>query len=327
MKFFGLLCSFFTFVNSISCLGEKGEFVDSWTILKAPATADSFLYAAELNTLYPPSYSLNDTSQGGLSNTLKQLWISDVSYILFNDEPPFSTSYNFSFGHTKGLLALDQNTGFWIQHSIPQFPVGPAETNEYMGLLHNAYTFGQNAFCISISAQTADLLAYAFHLNYPNIYESYLTDEVKSRYSNITSLTQGQYSTSSICGYHPITSVKGKSHIVFSKTSEWNNDLWSACVAPHLQTNLSVESWLRGSEIGPSCHSYEVTDVKYVSFPNFQSWSEFNDHSKWATSQDGTWTCHGDINRMTTQFVRGGGGICYKGNTNLFNAITRQTSC
>ncbi len=327
-KLLFLLCSFFTSSNTLSCVGEIGEFVDSWTIIKAPATADSFLYSTESNPLYSPSYSLNDTIQGGFSKTLKQLWNTDVSYILFNDEPPFSTSNNFSFGHTKGLLALDnQKTGFWIQHSIPQFPVGPAEANEYLGLLSNAYTYGQNAFCISLSSQTLDLLAYLFHLNRPNIYEFSLTDEIKNTYSNITSLTQDHYSEESICAYHPITSVKGIEHIVFGKSKEWNNDLWSACVSPFLQTNLSVESWIRGSAIGPSCDTYEVTDVKYVNFPNFQSWSEYDDHSKWATSNDGLWTCHGDINRMTTQFQRGGGGICYKGNTDLLDAISSQTTC
>ncbi len=323
-----LLFAFVTSTFSLSCLNEKGDFVETWTILKAPQTADDYLYAEENKTLYKPDLSLNDTTTGALSKTLQQLWNTDVSYLLYNDEPPFSTSYNFSVGHTKGVLAVDNTqTGFWIVHSIPQFPVGPAEADTYLGLLSNAYTYGQNAFCISISATTADQLAFQFHLNIPNLYDTYLTNEVKEKYKNITSLVEGHYLTNPICSSTPLTSINGTKHMVFAKTKQWNNDLWSGCVAPSLQNDFSVESWLRGSEIGPSCSKFQVTDVESVYFNSDFNWSEFNDHSKWATSIDGVWTCHGDINRMTTQFVRGGGAICYKGNEDLLKAIVSQNSC
>jgi deoxyribonuclease-2 len=325
MKF--ILYSLISTVYSLSCLDATGAFIDSWTIIKAPATADNFLYASTTENLSPPSYSLNNTSQGALSKTIKQLWNADVSYILYNDEPPYSTSYNYTVGHTKGIIALDQDTGFWIQHSIPQFPVGPAEANEYLGLLHNAFTYGQNAFCVSVQAQTINQLSYLFQLNIPNIYDFFLTDEVKKTYTNITSLTQGTIRTEGICQYTPITSIKGTSYTVFAKSTQWNNDLWSGCVANVLQKNLSVESWIRGSEIGPSCSTLEVTDVKNVYFNEDFSWSEYDDHSKWATSSDGLITCHGDINRMTTQYVRGGGGICYRGNQDLLDIISSQTAC
>ena len=323
-----LLFTFVTSAFSLSCLNEKGDFVDTWTILKSPQTSNDYLYAEENKTFYKPDNSLNDTTTGAFSLTLQQVWNTDVSYLLYNDEPPFSTSYNFTVGHTKGILVVDnQNTGFWIQHSIPQFPVGPAETNTYMGLLRNAYTYGQNAYCISISAKTADQLAYAFHLNLPNLYDTYLTNEVKESYKNITSLVEGHYSTDPICYSTPITSINGTEHIVFTKTTQWNNDLWSECVALNLQNNFSIESWLRGNEIGPSCSQFDVTDIESVYFNSEFNWSEYNDHSKWATSTDGLWTCYGDINRMTTQYVRGGGAICYKGNQELLNAIQTQSNC
>jgi deoxyribonuclease-2 len=323
-----LLYSFFSTVTPLSCLGQSGEFVDSWTILKAPRTADNYLYAVENETLEQPMNSLNDTTQGALSKTLKQLWNTDVSYLLYNDEPPFSSSYNFTVGHTKGLLALDNTqTGFWILHSIPQFPVGPAETNAYMGLLSNAYMYGQNAFCVSLSASSINQLAFLFQLNIPSIYDFKLTNEVKTNYKNLTSLTQGAIRTEAVCQHIPLTSIKGNIVTVFAKSTQWNNDLWSGCVAPVLQNNFKVESWLRGSEIGPSCSTYQVTDVKSVYFNSDFNWDEYNDHSKWATSEDGLWTCHGDINRSITQYVRGGGAICYKGNEDLLKSIVDASSC
>lgn len=321
-------------VNSISCLDEEGSPIDSWTIIKAPQTADLYVYAGPNQSLEESSYNLNDTSSGALSHTLKQLWLEDTSYVLFNDEPPFSTSYNYTVGHTKGLLALEENgEGFWITHSIPAFPSGPKTSSSYTGLLSNAWTYAQNIFCISLTASSINRISYAWLLTVPNVYDYRLSDEIKTNYKNITALTQNKYSTSSICSYFSITTIGGQSLTVFSKSTQWNKDLWSSCVAPALKQDLLVESWIRGSAIGPSCtSSYTVTDVQGVDFSKGEltvplSWSEVNDHSKWATSVDGIFSCFGDINRMTTQYARGGGAFCYESYYNLEQTITKESAC
>ena len=67
---------------------------------------------------------------------------------------------------------------------------------------------------------------------------------------------------------------------------------------------LEVESWIRGSACEPTD---KVHDIKELKFNNY-SWSEYNDHSKWCTGTRSV--CFSDINRMTTQALRGGGAIC-----------------
>jgi deoxyribonuclease-2 len=321
------------FAIALSCLNADSEPTDVWTILKSPKTADTFLYAASAkDDLTIPSYSLNDTSSGALSATMKQLWLTETSYVLYNDEAPGASTYNYSVGHTKGVLAISSTAseGFWLIHSIPNFPQGPRVSSEgYVGLPSSAWTYGQNAYCLSLDAPTLDLLAYSFRLTWPNIYEYRLTTTVKNTLHNITLLTQGATSSAPICQNHTITTTGGLSHTIFAKSAAWNNDLWSACVGPVLKEDLLVESWIRGSAIGPSCtSSYTVEDVQSVNYRNGESWSEYNDHSKWATSADGSWTCHGDINRMTTQYERGGGGVCVKGlGYSLLQDISSQNSC
>ncbi len=327
---------FFTSSAALSCLSMDGTFTDSWTVLKTPQTAQDYLFAEAHSPLTQPEVSLNSTTEGALAHTLQQLWskTEDVSYILYNDEPPLADRYNFTVGHAKGILALSQIStlqfeGFLLLHSIPKFPLGPQETSHFSGIPSNAYTYGQNAFCVSITGDTADLLAYAYHLILPSIYEASLTDAVKDLFPNITSLAKGAYSTAPICVDHTLQTINGTPFTFFSKSTQWDNDLWSSCVAPRLQTNLQVESWIRGSAIGPSCsESYQVTDVQAVKFQNFPSfsWSSYDDHSKWAVGSQ--WTCHGDINRMTTQYTRGGGAICVKGiGYDLSNAIASASSC
>jgi deoxyribonuclease-2 len=350
--------SFFSVIASIiglSCLDDKGLTTDSWTIIKAPKTGDAFLYATGTEDFYQPSYSLNDTSQGALSLTLNQLWESETSYVLFNDEPPGVSGYNYTVGHTKGILAVDSEaqTGLYIVHSFPSWPLGPGGTkspsiqNSYGGLSSNLWTYGQNAYCVSVSAKTIDTFAYSFQLNIPYIYDTKLSTTVMKSLPNVTALINGTVSKADICANHPFTTIGGKQHILFSKSTQWNKDLWFSCVAPYIKKDLVVESWIRGSAIGPSCSgTYEVNDASEISFDSSFTWSEYNDqrsapsagspfhflsemdHSKWATSTDGQITCHGDINRMTTQYVRGGGAVCFiSTGYDLEKSITKENSC
>ena len=379
LRFLSALLSFVSvsFVSvraGIQCLDALGHPTDSWTIIKAPKTGDKYLYATQSEALYAPSdilcnrtstmsdcsdqnqfvigSDLNSTTRGALAHTLQQLWAEGASYVLFNDEPPGSTSYNFTVGHTKGILATDGETGFYLVHSLPKFPQGPAHSGQassYSGLPSNTYTYGQNLYCASFPLHTLDTMAYAFQLNLPLIYDFHLEPTVAINAPNISALVKGKFSTDPICATHSITTLGGAPHLLFAKSTQWNQDLWSDCVAPKLQTDLVVESWIRGSAIGPSCSSsYTVQDAEEISFEasaNGFTWSEYDDpqtgmsagapfdfsskmdHSKWASSLDGTIACHGDINRMTTQFVRGGGALCFKSSYNLASAVSKENSC
>ena len=327
LRFFAALLSLLSAHAGIQCLDADGQPTDTWTILKAPKTGDSFLYATASDELYAPSYSLNDTTRGALSYTLQQLWAEGTSYVLFNDEPPGQIDYNFTVGHTKGVLATDGTTGFYLVHSLPKFPTGPGEVSTYGGLSPNTWTYAQNLYCASFPLAALDRIAYAFQLNLPLLYDFHLDPAVAVAAPNISALVKGKFSTAPICAHTSLTTLGGNPHIFFTKTSQWNNDLWSSCVAPALQTDLVVESWIRGSAIGPSCTQYPVLDASEISFSSDFTWSEYEDHSKWASSPDASIACHGDINRMTTQYARGGGALCFTPSYNLASAVIKENSC
>jgi len=275
-----------------------------WFAIKYPRGFKYSIGDATNETLTPSLYNMQDTNRGALAYTLQQLWTSpQPSYIIYNDESPLNTSYNFAKGHTKGILATDGAQGFWLQHSTPKFPLGPSDTNNYEGLTSNGFDYGQHFFCLTLNADEIERLAGILMLNRPAVQDYYIADYN----TNFSALAQGEYSTSPICESIHLDAANYK-WTVFAKTSQWDKELYADCIAPELATPLKVESWIRGSACGPECNdTYSVEDIKTVSFNNVE-WTEYDDHSKWAVGE--SHICFSDINRMTTQASRGGSAIC-----------------
>ncbi|CAG2177708.1 unnamed protein product, partial [Oppiella nova] len=88
------------------------------------------------------------------------------------------------------------------------------------------------------------------------------------------------------------------------------------------KTNLYVESWRQGAgtPLPSECDlkkTVENIDDISVSFMNSKLKGQFDylkDHSKWAISKTATvpFVCFGDMNRMQSQFKRGGGQTCFQ---------------
>ena len=314
--------SFFASVLGFSCLDESGDPVDFWASIKAPRGTDYLYYDSTQDKLTVSPFSMNDTTKGSLTYTTKQLWDAEV-YALWNDEVPNEVNYSFSYGHTKGYFAFDTNgDGFLLIHSIPSFPVGPTDSSVYLGLGGNAWTYAQSLLCLSVNADTLNAVAYKYLLNRPHLYDTLFPSSLEALYGNISKLVKGQYTTAKLCASTILNTTGGVEFQLFAKTEQWNNDLYSACVAPLYQSVLWTETWIRGSAEGPSCPSngYNTLDIQSLDFGNDMNWSETNDHSKWAIALDNSIVCIGDINRMTTQYSRGGGTACMS-NAALFQAF------
>jgi deoxyribonuclease-2 len=158
----------------------------------------------------------------------------------------------------------------------------------------------------------------------------------------IKQLIDGKYSTVKQCNSAIIKTIANLSIKIYAKTAEWNNDLYAGCVTPTEQDTLLVESWIRGKAEGPVCpiSDYNTLDIHYIYFvvgSGIDSrgidsrgidsrgidsrgidsrgidsrWSETQDHSKWAITETKDVVCMGDINRMTSQYSRGGGTACF----------------
>ena len=221
---------------------------------------------------------------------------------------------------------MDKTSGFWLIHSIPKFARAPTGKYEYPD---TGMDNGQTALCISIKTdkEGKDMVNQLKHLT-PNIYSSFETDEVLATLPEFKDLGAKKYKTPEEKSVGEITSSSGDTNFISfarSKVAAADGDLYSVMVAPHLKNSLIVETWRRGAgtPLESNCKdNFKVSNVNEMLI-NFSSdsplkdsgvWPYARDHSKWAMSQDpkSPYVCIGDINRMKSQFKRGGGTVCVK---------------
>ena len=81
---------------------------------------------------------------------------------------------------------------------------------------------------------------------------------------------------------------------------------------------IMAETWMRPFEPAWCSEDYEVKNVKQIKIEDY-TWFEADDHSKWVlANQD--FFCLGDMNRMQSQWKRGGAFYCFN-DLSLIRAI------
>lgn len=310
--------------------------VDWWFMYKLPqhiephaGAADTYQRTTGWEYLYMDSstgsqlqLSANtlDQKQGSLHQTLAQLYDADASsaeslgWICYNDEIPGQKSNNSSFGHTKGVLAfdLDSDSAFWLLHSWPKFPDIPSGR---LGSPDYAQTF----LCISLdSVETARYIAeQMYHRQEPQTYETRIPqslskDDIFYKLAHDVDVNE----TDPPCDITFFSKGQNAFRLI-AKNRHWDKDFWIDLVGPHLQTDMDVETWRRGTVPGTedSNRVDTVTDVLYINLERLgipYEWYYTKDHAKWGVSKSQGWVCIGDINRQTSQEKRGGGAICFQ---------------
>ncbi len=328
-----MLLSWQLSANAMSCLGMQGQPVDWWVVLKLPKSADplktgdSFLYVDDQMqqfTMFGQTRGINTADQP-IAYTLNQIYthssaINTAGWLIYNDEPTVVSDnldpQNSDYGHTKGAIGFDQNTGFWLISSVPKFPV---QANEQYAYPSSGAEYGQSLLCVSVKSDQIPNIARQLHYTYPHIYSKNMPVAWQSspNFSDLWQVMQYQnmqhdpkYSSQTIL------SAKGQTFTSIAKSYPQNSQLFYEYVAKFFQQPLEVETWIRGEAIGPVCNPYVVTDVESVAYLSYQ-WKESEDHSKWAvgTSSSHPLVCIGDLNRMVSQEARAGGTMCIRSPT------------
>jgi len=316
-------------VNAFSCLDESGNFADYWAALKANAGTEMYYHDADTGSKFASAKSMGGTD-GAVVNTINQLYGSlgkSFAYAMYNDEIP-GGSTSSTRAHSKGVILFNGDQGFWLVHSFPKWP--SAVEDGYKGL--PSETYGQSFFCVSFRLSQLEKIATVHLLQWPQVYSSGISDDLKDSLPNFVSWIGGG-KTSGKGLSTPLSSYNGRSFTHYGKSKECDCNLWEGVVAPGIGDGLLVETWQNGKSslkmpsFCPPDYAFAVTNVTKVQMPDGRSWLETQDHAKWGISLSSSkaMTCIGDINRQSSQVNRGGGTLCYH-NTDLWKAMSSSVA-
>jgi deoxyribonuclease-2 len=199
-------------------------------------------------------------------------------------------------GHCKGILAWNATHVSWLVHSVPNFPreftgstISPIELSEHI--------YGQSFIHVTRQADEAFVKQAIAHI--------YLMNAHVFMKHNVPDVLQPKDMISTLSFSEEITHI--------AKSSKNEIDIYSEYLTIYAP-DWQVETWKRGHAINtPST----IKDITHLSIFGLK-YKDSQDHSKWATSEQYYWI--GDLNRMTSQYKRGGGGFLVK-NQGISNAL------
>lgn len=328
--------------GSIGCKNPSGESVDWWVILKIPKLSPSthppgsnglqYVYmdpknmeslddnavftiqeedigstgSALMRTLSPLNSAVAIRESVGLNTSSGEL-----GYMLYNDEYP-TGKVIYNQGHCKGVVLFDAESAMWLVHSVPKFPASGNVEYPTSGV-----TYGQSFLCMSLSLDQMDVASQYYHwVEDPSVYDSHIPSSLASKLPHLAAVANGDVKPSSepkSTSGVKITTLGGATFSLFAKNAAWTKDLYDTIVAPTLQADLVVESWMRprlASCCTPQCE-YDAMNVQTMQLGDL-NFKETEDHSKWVITKLASkgFVCEGGMNRQTSQWKRGGGTVC-----------------
>ncbi|XP_010764733.1 deoxyribonuclease-2-alpha-like isoform X2 [Notothenia coriiceps] len=283
--------------SRVTCRNDKGNEVD-WYILYKFGNGLSYLYMDESTNGWKLSNNTIDSSSGTLGNTLKPLLdyyvrkTEGFGYILYNDQPEKTAKPSSSYGHSKGVVMLDRETGVWLSHSTPKFP-----------------TYQSKSFWPKSGNVNGLQLKYI----HPNAYDHFIP---KTFHWALQDLKTGFPRKDHFFRVQNLTSLGGKHFVSFAKYTRFHDDLYSGLIVKCMPESLYVKGWGKSSsnQLPSNCSTripHHVYNVKRVKL-NGTVYYDTKDHSKWCVAPNTGWTCISDLNRHESQKNRGGGAICFQ---------------
>lgn len=309
-----LLAILITLTLSDTCISPAGKSVDWYVIYQLPKnqTEGKLQYAYIDNTQsdfqihnddenFPPTtqtYKLNS----GLNTFLT--WNDDATN--GQDKP----KYNDKVAHSKGVLAFNQNEGFYIIHSLPRFPFhNGKEINNV--LPSNAGFYGQTFFCMSIDRNTSLNVLDALMVIEPLILLSHNSDSKNAEItSKIDKLIIRDYRGRKEFKIMNLKTIGGLNVELFLK-GEVDTLPWDGVIPNHYQDDFYVETWTRPALLPNVCGKVKTLNILDLHIGPY-NFHDIEDHSKWGVSSNKDIICYGDLNRTQSQEKRNGSIACFK---------------
>lgn len=303
------MSSCFSNLSFFSCLGCKSLTCDSSDFklaFKFPKSADASNTGSEGKgyTYYNGKDFVRDSD---INKWLKKLYKKSkwLNFVVFNDQLTSMNISDISKGHCKGIITWNNQKFSYLVHSVPNFPL-EFDGKDISDISESELLYGQSFLYIECDIS----MLYDFYENIllmkPNIYlQTKVLNACIPKTISITEYSKKQLS---------------KTLIHLSKHPSNKTDIYEY-IANHYNTQIISETWLRGGLEKNCVDTDTVKTIQKVHYKFYKrsyfrkyldsevEYTYSTDHSKFAVSLDKDLIFIGDLNRMSTQFTRGGGGI------------------
>jgi len=236
-------------------------------------------------------------------------------YINYNDE--HEDKMCAIGGHCKGCIAWNDNEICWLIHSVPKFMVAFNDEGhvdvDNTTIHHSEEIYGQSfVFLSGIPIEQLTDILQQLSIMKPFVDKRASTASLPElSHEVILSVQVSSISLSNDSTIHHVAKSP-KNHI----------DIFSEMIQPAFGGTWHCETWIRGHVC---LNSARIIDNKHITFTPLNpyadaiSYKSSQDHSKYACNGEDL-VYIGDLNRMTSQYCRGGGGVIIK-NPKLCSAI------
>lgn len=317
------------------CRNEDGVVVDWWILYKLPNNLNTidtqppghrYFYRTSTSPRDINIYSSRniDADNSILYQTVNSVVLDrrkspPYDYFAFNNEAP--ENFNnlddnktllATYAHAKGIAVFSkapgQGRGFWMTHTVPTFIIrrGDSLASRYP---NRGFVNAQTAICVTLSGHQD-----------PNI----VNYKERMCHMNVRILAHDEYFCLGHQNLHFLHTTPQR--LIFNFLSHVHNiqenmDIYHELGIfpfPALQSsNFFVQTWRNtGGEIinDPNWIHNSLHTSTCVQFgtANFHfTWTTTHDHGKVATDSRGFY-CFGDLNRVQSQRIQGGGVICFQ---------------
>ena len=324
-----LLLLFIAAATADRCLDNSGAEVAWWVMLNTPSSITNTSFGYYDSTMAQNEfvlYSQEASSEGtALGRTLLQINSINLQVIAWNDEKPNGTTSS-SLAHSKAVIAFSETNsrGFVLDHSIPQYPAF-VDSKVNVSISSSQKIYGQHVFCMSLPLADIENIAGNLRTIYANVYKSTVTFSI-GRPELYALSTSSYISPNDNFQFSSLTAPGLQVKAIFKNgNSKKNCSIFEDGLNNYLDSPIAAETWGRPLDKN-WCGAPSVASVEKVTLSSTVWWPYTKDHSKWVISTTRPVSCFGDMNRMSSQWKRGGAFYCIESAPGLYAALLKSVT-
>ena len=324
-----------TIVLTKYCKNHIDEFVDWYVIFTIPKSErdnksiiyyyfdnylETFLDYIYQNNTFPPNkildYVINDDFM--------------TNYIIWNDDKSILNNKRDISGknkaHSKGILIYDSDSGVFLSHSIPKYPVRNINNNVLKILPDNSDKYGQSMLCISLSKDESEEIIKLLRYININVVKIVSSDRVNTfpNLSLFNIIMNEKLKNIEIDNMRKINSVNFEKFYFIVKNHKKEVIPYDTTLRFKFKDDFFVRTWSKPKlSVAENYNNLFIKNIYNIKIGKY--YIPINkDHSKWAIAKNKNIICFSDLNHVISQKNRGGMIICFENkklHTYLYDCI------